>query len=89
LDGLTLERLATLEPPESYYTTDLAFSPDGALLAQFTNRNGIVHLWDLRRLRAELAAMGLDWDHPPYPPARADSSAPWQVTLALQDAPTP
>ena len=73
LDGETLEELAALTPPESYTTTDLAFSPDGSLLAQITNRSGVVHLWDLRRIRAHLATMGLDWTQTPYPRAQSES----------------
>ncbi len=80
LDGETLDELATLTPAESYTTTDLAFSPDGALLAQITNRAGVVHLWDLRRIRAQLATMGLDWNTPPYAPPEA-KSPPLLVTI--------
>jgi WD40 repeat protein len=81
IDFATLEEVATLEPPESYYTTECAFNPDGTLLAQFTNRNGVVHLWDLRQIRAELATIGLDWDHPPYPYSARDTPVPWQVSI--------
>ncbi|HEY3246372.1 MAG TPA: serine/threonine-protein kinase [Phycisphaerae bacterium] len=81
IDSQTLERLATLEPPESYYTTDFAFSPDGALLAQFTNRAGVEHLWDLRRIRARLAVLSLDWNQPPYPPAVEAPTVEWQVEI--------
>ena len=28
-----------------------------------------VQVWDLRRVRQGLAAIALDWDAPPYPPA--------------------
>jgi len=35
------------------------FSPDGATL--LTTASGTVHVWDLRRLRQELAALSLDW----------------------------
>jgi WD40 repeat protein len=45
----------------------LAFSPDGTRVA--AGRDHIIHLWDLRLIRAQLAARGLDWDAPPYPPA--------------------
>jgi hypothetical protein len=37
----------------------LAVSPDGSTLAAVSS--GTIHLWNLRRLRAELAAMRLDW----------------------------
>jgi hypothetical protein len=29
--------------------------------------DGVLGLWDLRRLRERLAALGLDWDLPAYP----------------------
>jgi WD40 repeat protein len=44
----------------------MAFSPDGTHLA--AGRDHMIHLWDLRRIRAQLAGLGLDWDAPPYPP---------------------
>ncbi len=82
LDADTLEELARLEPPESYLTEDIAFSPDGALVAQITNRAGVVHVWDLRRIREQLVAMGLDWDQPPYPPAPTDRQPRVRVQVA-------
>jgi hypothetical protein len=27
--------------------------------------NYVIHLWDLRGLRTQLAKLGLDWDSPP------------------------
>jgi WD40 repeat protein len=44
----------------------LALSPDGSQLA--AGRDHIIHLWDLRRIRKQLARLGLDWASPPYPP---------------------
>jgi WD40 repeat protein len=43
----------------------LAISPDGTQVA--AGRDHIIHLWDLRRIREELARLGLDWASPPYP----------------------
>jgi tetratricopeptide (TPR) repeat protein len=43
-----------------------------------------VHVWDLRRLRAELAARDLDWDAPAYQPAPAPAE-PLQVEVDLGD----
>jgi hypothetical protein len=37
-------------------------------LAAATNYN-MIALWNLRRLRQELTALGLDWELPPYPSA--------------------
>lgn len=83
VDATTCEEVAVFEPPETYQTVDLTFSPDGAWLAQFTNRAGVVHLWDLRRIRAELALLGLDWDHPPY--TSPDSARSGSVTEVVFD----
>ena len=60
--------LATLDagPGPSAHFFCLAFSPDGTYLA--AGRDHIIHLWDLRRIRDQLAGLGLDWDAPPYPP---------------------
>jgi hypothetical protein len=37
-------------------------------------------LWDLRRIRDQLAPMGLDWDAPPYPAAVAASDGAGPVS---------
>jgi WD40 repeat protein len=68
-DAATLRLLATLETPGGRASlTGLSLSPDGTLLAATTDYN-VVALWDLHRLRQELAAMDLDWELPPYPSA--------------------
>lgn len=65
---LPLRRLATLETPEGPATlVGLSLSPDGTRLAATTDYN-VIALWDLRRLRQELAALDLDWDMLPYLP---------------------
>jgi hypothetical protein len=53
-------------------------SPDGTHVA--AGRDHIIHLWDLRRIREHLAARGLDWDAPPYPPPGPDR-APGPVVV--------
>ena len=52
--------LATLEAPEANDIYYLSFGPDGTQLA-VVYRYGPIHIWDLRLLRSELAAMNLDW----------------------------
>jgi WD40 repeat protein len=69
LDPDTFRELATLKSPDPRLIAGLQFSPDGRYLAAFSTGN--VHLWDLRRLREELAGLGLDWDRPQYPPETA------------------
>jgi hypothetical protein len=42
----------------------------------------VILVWDLRLIRAQLVAMGLDWDAPPIPdPAPAQSRAPLRVRV--------
>jgi hypothetical protein len=65
----TLEHIATLAAPDPRMIPWMHFSPDASMLA--IPSVGSVNLWDLRRLREELAQMGLDWDRPPYPPSTA------------------
>jgi tetratricopeptide (TPR) repeat protein len=78
---------ATLEPPpearQGFH--GLAFSADGGRLAVPVGNE--VQVWDLRLIRAQLAAMGLDWDAPPLPtpdPVQA-SAPPLRVRVAGAD----
>jgi hypothetical protein len=60
----------------------LAFSPDGTRLAAACWTPHAVQLWDLRLIRCQLAAMGLDWDAPAFPAASARTpSGPLKVTV--------
>jgi WD40 repeat protein len=68
VDTQTARELATLEAPSPQMVSWLGFSPDGSQLAAATE-NHVIQLWDLRLIRKQLAAMGLDWNTPPYPPA--------------------
>jgi len=60
LDAITGQVLATIEHPEMQPINDIAFSPDGAWFAVGCTTH-VTHLWDLRRIHAELAALKLDW----------------------------
>jgi WD40 repeat protein len=59
--------LATLTAPDAQPLEQIAFSGDGTRLAACLDGRAI-QLWDLRMLREELAALGLDW--PDAPPTR-------------------
>ncbi|MCW5559857.1 MAG: WD40 repeat domain-containing protein, partial [Verrucomicrobiae bacterium] len=67
-DAATGELLAFIAHPEFEPLASVAFSADSGQLAVVCSTH-LVQLWDLRRLRSELAALGLDWTHPPLPPA--------------------
>jgi tetratricopeptide (TPR) repeat protein/WD40 repeat protein len=77
----TGRELARLEDPEQN-TGRAALTPDGTKLV-VAARNGL-RVWDLRRIRAELAKLGLDWDAPPYPAdGEKKDRPPLQVTVDL------
>jgi serine/threonine protein kinase/WD40 repeat protein len=61
------------------------FSDDGSLLVTTNNDSRSIHVWNLRAIREHLAEMGLDWDLPPYPPARQPAVALTEVVV--QQAP--
>ena len=60
--GRGLARLTTLQP---VFATPLVFSPDGTTLIAKTDQKTVL-VWDLRRIRDQLAPRGLDWNAPPY-----------------------
>ncbi|HLJ93232.1 MAG TPA: tetratricopeptide repeat protein [Gemmataceae bacterium] len=74
LDPATSQEIVALTTVHTPLLGASTFSPDGSLLAVGTNE-GILYLWDLRRLRQELANMGLDWPQPPYPPVDSGAAA--------------
>jgi WD40 repeat protein len=65
----TGRELATLDEEGREYA--VGFSPDGGLLVTF-GENDTLRLWDLRRIRAQLGEMGLDWPGPALPPRHKD-----------------
>ena len=78
-------RITTLTAPPDYVTPGfcaLSFSPDGSQLAASTGDYTVL-LWDLRLIREQLAAIGLDWEWPPFPPQPRDEAAPrpWVVRV--------
>jgi WD40 repeat protein len=84
--ALPLRPLATLETPEGPANlTGLSLSPDGTRLAATTDYN-VIALWDLRRLRQELAALDLDWEMPPYPAATQAVEPVRALTVEIRGA---
>jgi WD40 repeat protein len=74
VDPASGAQFATLEPAERGHFNRLGFSQDGSVLA-VEGPGGTIHLWDLRLIRSELAAMNLDWELPPYPGVVAPATA--------------
>ncbi len=72
-DAATGRELARLTTLQSVTPTPLAFSPDGTKLVAATRQKTVL-VWDLRRIRDQLAPMGLDWDAPPYPASTASAA---------------
>jgi serine/threonine-protein kinase len=78
LSGHEIVRLTTLD---RVTPAPLAFSSDGTKLLAETNRKTAL-IWDLRRIREQLVAMGLDWDWPPFPPRSTSGEA--AATLSVE-----
>jgi tetratricopeptide (TPR) repeat protein/WD40 repeat protein len=72
IDPATGKEFVTLEAPEPLPIYQLCFSPDGSHLAAWGGA-GVTQLWDLRRIRQQLQAIGLDWPDPPPAPAGNDA----------------
>jgi serine/threonine protein kinase/WD40 repeat protein len=74
----TGRELARLEDPERI-AASAVFTPDGTRLV-VSAADGL-RVWDLRRIRRELAELGLDWDAPPYPEAADGLPGPLEVQV--------
>jgi serine/threonine protein kinase/WD40 repeat protein len=77
----TGREVARLEAPDEPGQVPVSFSADGSVLMAGSDSTQTVLLWDLRALREELAARGLDWDRPPYPPAPPRNAAPVRIEV--------
>jgi serine/threonine protein kinase/WD40 repeat protein len=64
VDPATGRTFAKLQAPNSDAVKWMAFCPDGAqlLVGSNTPEQGLVRVWDLRLIRAQLKDLGLDWD---------------------------
>jgi hypothetical protein len=83
----TGRELASFESPQEWYGFPACFTLDGSQLA--VAGPNMVHLWDLRRVRAQLATLGLDWDARPYPPASTVVTEPLEVEIQFAEPYTP
>jgi WD40 repeat protein/tetratricopeptide (TPR) repeat protein len=71
------EEIARLPAPEVGGFSPSNFSRDGILLLARGTESGDTYIYDLRRIRAQLAELGLDWEdvQPPLP-AKANNDDP-------------
>jgi WD40 repeat protein len=84
IEPRTGRELARWEEPNQDSWNNATFSPDGTKLITTNNENNSIHVWDLRLIRRGLAALGLDWDQPPYPePAPGHGADPAPLRLHL------
>jgi serine/threonine protein kinase/WD40 repeat protein len=82
VERATGRELAKLENPDQTAGAAL-FTPDGTRLV-VSSQDGL-RVWDLRRIRAGLGELDLDWDAAPYPPAPASAPPPLIVTIKMGD----
>jgi tetratricopeptide (TPR) repeat protein len=75
----TGREVARLEDPE-HNRGAAVFTPDGTRLVVGA-KDGL-RVWDLRRIRVELAKLDLDWDWPPYSPVGPKKGTP-PLTLSV------
>jgi hypothetical protein len=72
-----------LEDPHGDRATWIGFTPDGTQLVTTGQHARGIHIWDLRAIRRQLKAIGLDWDWPEFAPAGPAGGEPLQVQLVL------
>jgi hypothetical protein len=70
VDPETGRECARLDDSSQHAVADICFSPEGTQLIAVSTFGRAIHVWDLRAIRAHLAAIGLDWDAPAYVSAK-------------------
>jgi WD40 repeat protein len=81
-DAASFAELATLEALDPRPITWLCFTPAGGLLVATTDHS--IQLWDLPAIRAQLRAMGLDWEPPSDPPASSEGDPPTPLRVVVE-----
>jgi hypothetical protein len=74
IDPATGEEYGQLEDPAQDSARFLRFSADGTMLVATNHESQSTHVWDLRKIRRELAEMDLDWDLPAFKPTYDQSA---------------
>jgi WD40 repeat protein/tetratricopeptide (TPR) repeat protein len=82
LDATGEKEIARLTDPNQLVANHMEFTSDGSKLISLSIHGRELHVWDLRLIRERLNELGLDWELPAYPAARAlDPSALLQVNV--------
>jgi Tfp pilus assembly protein PilF len=74
--------VASLDDPQQSRSRQAIFSADGSRLILTSEDSRAAHVWDLRAIRHELVAMGLDWDWPPLPEPDVTATAAGPLRVA-------
>ena len=82
-DYVSGQRYARLRLPSGVPIHAIAFNQDGRILASCNGLHG-VSIWDLPRLRGELAEFDLDWSAPPLRPL-SPPEGPVELDVLLED----
>jgi serine/threonine protein kinase/WD40 repeat protein len=88
VEAATGREIAKLEDPHGDWAKRISFTPDGTQLVTvgYHARTRAVHIWDLRAIRRQLKALGLDWDWPEFAPAGVAAGEPLQVQVDLGES---
>jgi serine/threonine protein kinase/WD40 repeat protein/Tfp pilus assembly protein PilF len=84
-DPNTGREYARLEVASQVRPIPQCFTPDGAQLITGNLEEGTIQIWNLRAIGEQLAAMGLDWDLPPYPAPKNADATPLKVEVDMGD----
>jgi eukaryotic-like serine/threonine-protein kinase len=77
--------VASLDDPQQSRLRQATFTADGSRLILTSVDSPATHVWDLRLVRHELVALGLDWDWPslPEPGVATPAASPLRVKTDL------
>jgi eukaryotic-like serine/threonine-protein kinase len=83
VESATGREYVRLDAPEQTRLWPCCFTPDGTQLIALGVDSQALHIWDLRRIRRQLAEMNLDWDAPPPAPESEQPARPLQLRVDL------
>jgi WD40 repeat protein len=82
-DMATGNEITQLQSPDVGFQNLIGFTPDGSQLVVRGKWN--TRVWDLRRIREQLAQIELDWNQPSYKPAPTRDAGTIKVEVDLGD----